>query len=124
MTKCSMCCAVKELTAFAFKSRARAKRLGHCRACASQLGRAYYARDSAAYKCRASRRNQLAKAQNRERMRAYLMEHPCVDCGLQDLAVLEFDHRDPKGKLASVSNLAGSPVSWSRVFTEIGKCDV
>jgi hypothetical protein len=52
----------------------------------------------------------------------YLLDHPCVDCGISDPLVLEFDHMD--NKIMDVSSLAGSSVAWKRVEAEIAKCVV
>lgn len=69
---------------------------------------------------------QVAKTRaiNVERIGAYLLAHPCVDCGEGDLRVLDFDHRDGSQKSAEVMKLAKAAYSWRRVMDEIAKCDV
>jgi hypothetical protein len=63
------------------------------------------------------------KTENRQRLYAYLSEHPCVDCGETDVRVLEFDHvRDNKS--ANIAGLLNNAVSWSTIEKEIAKCDV
>lgn len=61
---------------------------------------------------------------HRERIAAYLDEHPCVDCGEADLRCLDFDHRDPAEKLSNVSALVWTHARWERILVEIAKCDV
>jgi len=53
----------------------------------------------------------------------YLASHPCIDYGVDNVIVLEFDHRDPKDKLTNVGNMISSK-RWARVRAEIEKCDV
>jgi hypothetical protein len=56
-------------------------------------------------------------------IRAYLLEHPCVDCGESDVTVLDFDHvRD--SKRMDVSALVAGGYSWHAIADEIAKCDV
>jgi hypothetical protein len=55
-------------------------------------------------------------------LRAYLHEHPCVDCGETDVVVLEFDHRRDKTKAISVLLSLGH--EWDRIREEISKCEV
>ncbi len=51
---------------------------------------------------------------------AYLLEHPCVDCNVSDLRVLEFDHlRDKKHVIA----LMHAP-SVDSLIKEISKCEI
>ena len=57
-------------------------------------------------------------------MFAYLHEHPCVDCGETDIAVLEFDHRSQATKELRVSALVCQGYKWETIKTEIDKCDV
>jgi hypothetical protein len=58
-----------------------------------------------------------------EKVVAYLLEHPCVDCGETDWQVLDFDHRDPGTKCDHVARLVHN-ASWATVLQEIEKCDV
>lgn len=53
---------------------------------------------------------------------AYLATHPCVDCGEDDVVVLEFDHL--RDKTANVSALVAGFSGIKRVFQEIEKCEV
>ena len=53
----------------------------------------------------------------------YLLSHPCVDCGEENLIVLDFDHTEDD-KRASVSELAKKGYSIDVINKEILKCDV
>lgn len=73
-------------------------------------------------------RRQVAVRQRRrsEAARAvvvtYLGEHPCVDCGESDLAVLEFDHVE--AKTHDVAFLIGHGASPDEIQAEIDRCQV
>ena len=58
-----------------------------------------------------------------KRLFAYLKKHPCVDCGEDDIVVLEFDHVRGK-KEETVTKLVHNGRSWKRILQEIRKCDV
>ena len=72
---------------------------------------------------RTRRSNERIRAENRQRLVAYLRANPCVDCDEQDLVVLQFDHVRGK-KTAAISKLVRLPAPWSRVLEEIEKCEV
>ena len=59
----------------------------------------------------------------REYINNYKAEHPCLDCGEDDIVVLQFDHRDPSTKVATINRLANTK-GIACVIEEIKKCDV
>lgn len=65
------------------------------------------------------RRQQKAMA-----VHAYLLEHPCVDCGEPDPIVLDFDHVRGVKKADVKRMTTGSHVSLSQIMAEIAKCEV
>jgi hypothetical protein len=95
-----------------------------CKSCQSIRAHEHYLRNAAAYQKRVARNNKRIRESNRRRLHDYLLVQKCYDCGLQDLAALDFDHRDPRQKRKDVSTLAGSACAWSAVLAEINKCDV
>src|SRR5262249_13246013 len=121
---CRGCDQVLELNCFGFKYLERGVRQGLCRVCQREVSRKHYLSDPAPYKARAKVGRTVARKRNRERMRQFLAASQCADCGINDFAVLEFDHRDPNEKRYDISYLAGSPNSWAAVEREIAKCDV
>jgi len=95
-----------------------------CRPCRQAYDRAYYA---ATRERRLARKavNDARRAQrNRTWVWAWLLEHPCVDCGETDPIVLEFDHQEEHRKDALISDLIGGAAGLDRIRREIDKCDV
>ncbi len=68
--------------------------------------RLHYARNRQYYVDKARARQQRVVAETRYWLIGYLETHPCVDCGITDIRVLEFDHRDPTTKAMAVAVLA------------------
>ena len=54
----------------------------------------------------------------------YLIDNPCVDCGEEDILVLEFDHRGDSPKSKAVSVMINSTYSLKTLIAEVEKCDV
>lgn len=67
-------------------------------------------------------RNKKAKAEKVGYVNQ-LKSEPCMDCGVRyPPYVMDFDHRDPLDKVASVSSLMTK--GWAVVLAEIAKCDL
>lgn len=66
--------------------------------------------------------NKLRKQMIEKFLVEYLLFHPCVDCGHDDIRVLEFDHVRGK-KLANISRMVFQK-SLEKVKQEIAKCEV
>lgn len=64
------------------------------------------------------------REQKRAGLAAYLAEHPCVDCGMSDVRVLDFDHRDPTTKRLCIAQMLTGGWTWQAILDEIDKCDV
>jgi hypothetical protein len=120
---CKGCGSVLDVACFGLKYPERGTRQHLCRVCSREASRTYYLRNPAAYKARAKAGRQRHRARNRQRLHELLLSCSCVDCGINELAVLEFDHRDPRDKEAEIATLVRH-ASWTRMLKELAKCDV
>jgi hypothetical protein len=121
-----VCCTCKRslpLSEFSIKNRRTGLRAAKCKACQRAYAREHYRKNRDKYLAKASRRNAVERERLALMLRSYLEEHPCVDCGTTDLRVLDFDHRNPAEKTATVNALMRS-WDWERVLIEMAKCDV
>lgn len=75
-------------------------------------------------KARALLYNKKVKEDTRKYIIDYLKKHPCVDCGEEDIVVLEFDHKDRENKKYVISQALGNKISIKNVIAEIEKCEV
>ena len=123
MLTCYMCGETKPEADFAFDNVAKATRQRHCRKCQAVYRRAHYLANREEYIRREVARINGCRIENRALMLAYLLAHPCVDCGRTNPVMLDFDHRDPSTKKGNVSDLAMRK-PWRLVLFEIAKCDV
>lgn len=116
--RCCTCKQIKPLLDFNLHRKSRDGRQGSCRECNKAYHYAHHARHMAQIRARTKR----FRDENRQRMVAYLLQHPCVDCGEEDIVVLEFDHL--RDKLANVGTLLHHDAIWARILEEIAKCEV
>ena len=81
-----------------------------------------YRRLTPAQRAAKKARDDTRREERLEFLRAYKLEHGCIDCGYAENAdALEFDH--VRGvKVTTVTSLAGA--SWDRLLEEVAKCDV
>jgi hypothetical protein len=95
-----------------------------CRECNRERARRYYRENREKHLRIIVARTAQAKRRARELAGEYLLAHPCVDCGEDDLRVLDFDHRPGSGKTRNVMLLVNNGYSLARISAEIEKCDV
>lgn len=95
-----------------------------CRSCNKLRARRYYAENIETHRKAVAAQVAKTRASHLERIGNHLLANPCVDCGEDDIRVLDFDHRDGVEKTAEVMKLAKAAYSWERVSAEISKCDV
>ncbi len=120
---CCRCGQLKPEAQFNYKNRAVGRLHPFCRECQHAWNRAHYLKNRATYIAHARRNAALYVAENTRRLVAYLLLHPCVECGEADPLVLQFDHRDRTVKRIEISCML-KDYSWSAIEIEISKCDV
>jgi hypothetical protein len=88
-----------------------------------EYSKQHYLRNKGEIKKRSLQHNKETRTRNREFVNNYLLSHPCVDCGVKDIVVLEFDH--VKGVKENAVAVASNR-SWSldKLKKEIEKCEV
>ena len=118
-----MCGEIKPEAEFAFADIAKGTRQRHCRVCQAAYRHAHYLANRNEYIRREVARINGYRIENRSLLLAYLLSHPCVDCGETDPVKLEFDHRDPSLKRGNIGEMAARK-PWRLVLREIEKCDV
>ena len=119
---CRVCAKTKPLTEFPFRSLKRQTRQWICLLCQRAYTNQWYTRNRKRQIAKARSRRDHHAAELRSWVRAYLSDHPCVDCGETNVDLLDFDH--VRDKLGNVSTLTHVAVSWDVLKREIQKCEV
>lgn len=119
---CPRCGESKSLAEFGFKNRARGWLQSWCRPCERIYKAAWYLQRREQHIARVRLERARTKQANRVQLLAYLMEHPCVDCGEANLVVLDLDHVRDKRK--NVSSMVAAGFCWATIESEIAKCEV
>lgn len=120
MKECNTCGLTKPIEDFQKRASSKDGHTGMCKPCKRQYDNTHYAKNE-------YRRGYIAD--NRKKafqdaktyINEYLQSHPCVDCGENDIIVLEFDHI-VDNKRDAISNLRRS--SLKAVKEELKKCEV
>lgn len=119
---CSKCKIEKDIEEFAFRSKTKNIRKRKCRTCTSRYGKKHYKDNKKKYVARVRKNNNKYSLRNKQYVLEYLLTHPCVDCGEDDIIVLDFDHK--KDKKSTISKMLKKGLSLSTIKNEIDKCDV
>jgi hypothetical protein len=123
MKVCNKCGLPKEDKEFVFKRKEKRERRNTCRDCCKEYGKLHYQKNKATYIHRAKIFNKHQAERNQQNLFDYLKSKKCVDCGNDDIRVLEFDHKEGLDKIDNIGNMIYR-YSWKAVLKEIGKCEI
>jgi hypothetical protein len=123
MKACTRCGQTKSELEFSLRAKDADKRRSICIKCMGTYFRAFYERNRSAYNCAQVLYRTKYRRRNRALVLAVLEEHPCVDCGENDLTVLEFDHVRGR-KIDEISALVAKGARIELLRRELEKCDV
>ena len=117
MKLCSGCKKYLDETKFNTHNKKKDGLNSFCKSCSGSYCKKHYKENHNNYLSR----NQKFRKKNLELFTEYLRGKYCVDCGIDDPRLLEFDHL--RDKRAEISYLIKN-VSWDTVLTEIDKCEI
>jgi len=123
MKTCSTCKRPKPLSAYAINRRKKDGRQTLCRECKKERDKRYYATNKKRMKHQIAESKAKRADKNHTWLLQYLTEHPCMDCGEDDLLVLELDHVRGRKK-GDVVKLVLGGYSLKTIKKEITKCEV
>lgn len=120
MKKCPRCKNKKPLSDYGKNKSNKDGVQNYCRSCVKLINHQYYLKTPHLNKNR-----QKYKLENkriaRDYVNDYLREHPCVDCGVADIILLDFDHVD-NNKILAISSMISSGAKLDTIKSEISKC--
>jgi hypothetical protein len=119
--KCCSCNKNKKECEFSFKNKKLHIRNTKCKDCHSEYMKSHYKNNKSLYMQRAKQSTKKLRESNRVSMLEFLKDKSCKDCGINDVRVLEFDHKHDK--YMNVSKMMGNH-SWKSILEEISKCDI
>jgi hypothetical protein len=108
---------------FSWRYKDRGIRQPRCKYCQSELSKLHYRNNKRIYNERTRTHKAQVLTENMSRISSYLSTHPCVDCGQEDMHLLEFDHVNGQ-KSRDISDLFTWGFNWSTIEAEIEKCEV
>ena len=123
MKQCSKCRKTKSFDQFVTSPSKHDGLSCYCLECKAMQVREYYS-SHPKYREQTKERAKRKREDNKIRVYQYLLSHPCVDCGEDDVIVLDFDHRDESKKTHNISALSRKAVKWETIKSEMEKCDV
>jgi len=121
--KCSCCKNDKPISDFNKNRSTKDGLHSSCRPCKKAMQKNWYLTHIKDHKKNVAVNKKKHLAIKRTKVAEYLSQHPCVDCGEDNVVVLDFDHVRGQKK-NDVSRLVSNGLSWEVVQKEIEKCEV
>ena len=122
MKTCSRCKIKKPLDDFYANASKSNGRSGECKVCKKLYNAEHYIKTKDRWSDSRAKTREENRKNNRLVLLNYLSNHPCVDCGMSDIRVLQFDHRPDEIKVTEVTKMVDNKTA--RMLDEIKKCDV
>ena len=88
-----------------------------------KAAKAHYEKNKVVIKERSLKHKKYARLRNKNFVQDYLKDKSCIDCGNDDIRVLEFDHVRGE-KYNSISRMVNNACSIDRIIKEIKKCEI
>lgn len=124
MKKCTNCKIEKELIDFN-GNKCRKDGLNNiCRKCSNERSRKYYNEKGEEHKKNVVKRNHKYRNVIRQFILDKLKVSKCIDCGNNDIRVLEFDHLPEFKKEYNISDMLRSSLSIDSIELEMNKCEI
>jgi len=123
MKICCHCKKSKDDNEFAFRDKVRGTRASKCKECQCGYAKTHYCKNKSSYILKSGLYRKHEAEINQRCLFDYLRDKKCVDCGIRDVRVLEFDHRNPSEKKNGIAKMLRQG-SWKRMLAEIEKCDI
>jgi hypothetical protein len=119
---CTKCNKEKDISCFNWRNEERGWRHSFCKECHSAYRRSHYLDNRDKYIKKALRWNKKQTNILRKFLIEYFKKNPCVDCGIDDIRVLDFDHEDDK--FMGICQMVRNCYSMKAIKLEISKCKV
>lgn len=121
MRLCPGCKVEKPYSEYGKKAGSKLGIQSRCKFCRNAHQKVWYSENSEEHKERVNKVRNSRKSNYFDLLVAYLLDHPCVDCGCSDPMALDFDHVEGD-KTFNIGT--GSERTWQQVLDEIDKCVV
>jgi len=121
MKNCFNCNQIKPFTEFNKNSSKKDGLQARCRECQKSYFKQYYDQSNTV-KVTVKNRVKQRRLSNKKALMEHLSDKSCMDCSVDNILVLEFDHLRDKRK--SISALVHEGASWQTILDEIAKCDI
>ena len=122
MKPCSRCKSIKPLEDFYADKKRKDGRQSYCKECAKDHFKKWSDKKPET-RLRHAEWKRSRRDESRKKYLAYMDGKLCVDCGISDWRVLEFDHVTDD-KVAGVLAMVNRGSTWEKILEEISKCEI
>lgn len=119
--ECTRCKKEKSLEDFRFRNKTKGTRQSWCKECMSKWEKNIW-KTSKQRRSSNAKKAALRRKRNVDFVIDYLKDKKCLDCGEDDIVVLEFDHISDKK--FEISYATRATYSLEKIKQEIDKCDI